>query len=194
MFLKLKMDADGHPEKMKARLVADGSFQDRSQYEVYDVSSPTAPLESIISTLKIVVLETREYEVYDITGAYLNADMKEVIYLIITAKKLIEILASMFSNLQFYMDKAGRVVVVADKAMYGLIESASLWNKAVTKVLIDDGFVTNPCNPCVFNRVSAGIQTTVVLNVDDLLVTSKDRTHILAVKNLIELHFDDSPQ
>lgn len=191
MFLKLKIDADGKPEKMKARLVADGSAQDRSQYEIYDVSSPTASLESIINTLKIVVQEAREYEVYDITGAYLNADMKEVIYLMITDKKLIDILATMFPNLQFYMDELGRVLVIADKAMYGLIESASLWNKAVTKVLVDDGFVANPCDPCVFNRVSVGIQTTVVLYVDDLLVTSKDRTHIFAVKNLLELHFDE---
>ena len=58
-------------------------------------------------------------------------------------------------------------------------------------MLIDDGFVPNACDPCVLNRVSTGIQTTVVIYVDDLLVTCKDRTHIAAVKNLIELHFDE---
>ena len=191
MFLKLKIDADGKPEKMKARLVADGSVQDRSQYEIYDASSPTASLESIINVLKILVQEDRCFEVYDVTGAYLNADMQGLVYLIITDKMLIQVLDTMMPDLSKYKDQFGRVLVIADKAMYGLIESASLWNKAVTKVLVDDGFIVNPCDPCVFNRMSVGIQTTVVLYVDDLFVSSKERTHISDVKNLIELHFDE---
>ena len=91
MFLKLKIDADGKPEKMKARLVADGSVHDRSQYEIYDVSSPTASLESIINVLKILVQEDRCFEVYDVTGAYLNADMQGLVHLIITDKMLIQV-------------------------------------------------------------------------------------------------------
>ena len=191
MFLKLKLDANGSPEKMKARLVADGSSQDRSRYEVYEVSSPTASLGSIINVLKTVVQEGRDYSVFDITGAYLNADIKETVYLLIVDKRLLDVLKTMFPDLRYYEDSYGRIVVIADKALYGLIESANLWHKTLTKVLIDDGFVPNPCDPCVLNRESVGIQTTVVIYVDDLLVTCKDRTHIAAVKNLIELHFDE---
>ena len=55
MFLKLKVDANNHPEKLKARLVADESTQDRSKYKVYEVSAPTAALPSIMNVLKIAV-------------------------------------------------------------------------------------------------------------------------------------------
>lgn len=48
---------------------------------------------------------------------------------------------------------------------------------------IDDGFKLNECDSCVLNRTSG-----------DMLVTSKDITHISAVKNMIELHFDEVKQ
>ena len=194
MFLKLKVDANGVPEKLKARLVADGSSQDRSRYEVYEVLAPTASLPSIMNVLKIAVQEGREYMVFDIAGAYLNSQMKEIIYLIITDKRLLNILRVLFPNLHIYLDQYGRAIAKVDRALYGLIEAANLWNKTLTKVLTDDGFVVNECDPCVLNRTSAGLQTTVVIYVDDLLVSSKDITHIRAVKNLIELHFDEVKQ
>jgi len=194
MFLKLKVDANGVPEKLMARLVADGSTQDRSRYEVYEVSAPTASLPSIMNVLKIAVQECREYMVFDITGAYLNSQMKETVYLIITDKRMLNILRELYQDIQIYLDQHGRAIALVDKALYGLIESANLWNKTLTKVLTDDGFTVNDCDPCVLNRTSAGVQTTVVIYVDDLLVSSKDITHIRAVKNLIELQFDEVKQ
>ena len=120
--------------------------------------------------------------------------MKEIIYLIITDKRLLDILRVFIPNLHTYEDQYGRVIAIVDKALYGLIEAANLWNKALTKVLTDDGFTVNQCDPCVLNRTSAGIQITVVIYVDNLLVTSRDISHIRAVKNLVELHFDEVKQ
>ncbi len=42
--------------------------------------------------------------------------------------------------------------------------------------LMADGFVENPYDPCVFNKTGAdGLQITIALHVDDLLVTSRSR-------------------
>jgi len=51
---------------MKARLVADGSTQDRDSYE--EISSPTASLESIFNVLKLCANEKRHMLILDVGG------------------------------------------------------------------------------------------------------------------------------
>jgi len=51
MFLREKYNAVGVFEKIKARLVADGSTQDREDFDDEEISSPTACLESIFNML-----------------------------------------------------------------------------------------------------------------------------------------------
>ena len=58
MFLKTKFDAKGVFEKIKARLVADGSMQDRSLYP--NNSSPTVSMQSLFMCLGIAAKERRK--------------------------------------------------------------------------------------------------------------------------------------
>jgi hypothetical protein len=74
MKLKDKYDAQGNFEKLKARLVADGSQQDRSLYP--NNSSPTVQTQSLMVCLAIAAKENRKAGVMDIGNAYLNAKMK----------------------------------------------------------------------------------------------------------------------
>ena len=60
MFLREKFNALGVFEKIKARLVADGSSQDREDFDDEEISSPTACLESIFNMLKLVAVEKRQ--------------------------------------------------------------------------------------------------------------------------------------
>jgi hypothetical protein len=60
------------------------------------------------------------------------------------------------------------------KGLYGLIQSARLWYEKLSGDLRDLGFEANKSDECVFNRTEAdGSQTTLVLHVDDVLVTAK---------------------
>ena len=73
----------------------------------------------------------------------------------------------------------GTCVVQLDKALYGTIEAAKLWYDNISSKLVEDGFEPNPYDPCVFNRQTAnGRQVTIVLYVDDMLITCTD-THEL---------------
>ena len=81
MFLREKFDSNGNFEKMKARLVADGRMQDKTDFKIEDISSPTAKLESIINVLKIVVEEDRHTLVIDVGGAYLNAKIDRTTFM-----------------------------------------------------------------------------------------------------------------
>ena len=83
MFLREKFNAIGVFEKIKARLVADGSTQDREDFDDEEISSPTACLESIFNMLKLMAVEKRHLLILDVGGAYLNAKIDRPAYMFI---------------------------------------------------------------------------------------------------------------
>jgi hypothetical protein len=87
----------------------------------------------------------------------------------------------------------GTIVCKLLKGLYGCIESGRLWFNLITSVLVKDGFTANPVEPCIFNKTSNGFQCTVVLYVDDLMITSKDPPTINALLQLLGKQFGDKP-
>ena len=67
--------------------------------------------------------------------------------------------------------------------MYGCIESAKLWYEHLRGVLVNEmGFTQNGCDQCAFNKTdSTGIQVTVILHVDDMMVTCANKVTLDAV-------------
>jgi hypothetical protein len=61
-----------------------------------------------------------------------------------------------------------------EKAMYGLLKSALLFYRLLVGNLSNNGFVLNPYDPCVANKVIDGQQMTVIWHVDNLKVSHKD--------------------
>jgi hypothetical protein len=88
-----------------------------------------------------------------------------------------------------FKDEKGRIGVVIEKALYGLVQSANLWHETLTGVLSKDGFKPNPLDNCVWNKTVNEVQTTIVIYVDDLLITSKSKASIKHVRDLIEHEF-----
>ena len=74
MFIKVKFDAGGSFEKLKARLVAGGNQQDKSLYD--DLVVPTVSTSSVFMVLSIAAAEGRRMATLDIRGAFLNAGME----------------------------------------------------------------------------------------------------------------------
>ena len=62
--------------------MADGSAQNKAEFNEEDISSPTESLESIFNMLKLVAVEKRNLLILDVGGAYLNAgiDRNEFMY------------------------------------------------------------------------------------------------------------------
>ena len=75
MFLKEKYDGKGDFEKLKSRLVGDGSTQDRAPYE--HLESPTANIESVFMTLELASRRKMRASKLDFSAAYLNATIEE---------------------------------------------------------------------------------------------------------------------
>ena len=58
---------------------------------------------------------------------------------------------------QRYLTKEGGLIVRLDKALYGCIQSAGLWNDEITRTLVRLGFEPNPRDRCVFNAMENGV-------------------------------------
>jgi Reverse transcriptase (RNA-dependent DNA polymerase) len=76
------------------------------------------------------------------------------------------------SNREF-VERDGTMIVKLDKALYGCVEASNLWYNNLKDKLTAHGFKSNPYDSCVFNKTcKSGAQTTAVVHVDDLMVTS----------------------
>jgi hypothetical protein len=190
MFMKLKYLASGLFDKLKARLVAGGDQQDKSLYE--NLSAPTAATSSVFTVAAIAASEGRLVATMDIGGAFLNAKMDPSGVLV--HMRLDKLMTSLLTKLEPeyapYVASDGTMVVQLDKALYGTVEAAALWHADLTTRLKAEGFVENPYDPCVYNKTCGdGVQTTIVIHVDDLLVTSANQAHIDALhSNLKEAY------
>jgi hypothetical protein len=178
LFLKEKFTSTGAFEKLKARLVAGGHMQDKSLYE--DISSPTVSTAATFLVTAIAAQEQRHVVTLDIGGAYLNASMKEHEVLMRLDPKLAMILSKIRPDYAPFLDKDGTMVVQLDKALYGCVESARLWYDHLRRTLESLGFTINPNDICTFNKgsVENGDQCTIIVHVDDLMITCKDLTVI----------------
>jgi hypothetical protein len=170
MFLKEKYDAAGVFDKLKARLVAGGDGQDKEMFD--NLSCPTVTQETVMMVLAIAAAEKRKLMTVDITGAYLECDLTDDMEVIMKLDPLLtKILHEVDKNAVGLEDDKGVTYVKLNKALYGTVQAALLWYKKLKGVLMADGFVPNPYDACLFNKVVDGEQITVCFHVDDLLVT-----------------------
>ena len=118
-FLKEKKDSNGTFIKLKARLVAGGHQQDRTLYNQDETSSPTVATSSVFSIISTGISESRKFMTFDISQAYLNADMKDEVFMTLDPA-MTKILLEQDKSGQF-KDKVSneRVTVKLNKALYG---------------------------------------------------------------------------
>ena len=75
-------------------------------------------------------------------------------------------------------------------ALYGLVESARLWYEKLSGDLRAIGFKVNLQDMCVFNRIEAnGKQTTIVLHVDDMMITACDEAMIDKLIDELQINY-----
>jgi hypothetical protein len=188
MFLKDKYTADGKFDKLKSRLVAGGHLQDRNIYD--NGSSPTVSTTSVFIVASIAAHECRSIATVDFPGAFLNSDMPlegtHTVYMRLN-KYLTEVLISIDKSYNKYVNDKGTCIVKLKKALYGCVESAKLWYDKISHDLLLLGYTVNPYDICVFNRTeSNNKQTTLIIHVDDMMITCCDDKHVDHVISEIE--------
>jgi histone deacetylase 1/2 len=191
LFLKEKFTAAGVFDKLKSRLVAGGHMQDRDSILYEDISSPTASIPFLFIIACIAAKQHRKVKTIDIGGAYLNADISKHDILMELNETIAGILVTIDPSYEQYLRSNGTMVVKLNRALYGCIESAKLWNDLLSSTLISDGFTCNPLDKCIFNKQVDGEQITVVVYVDDLFITSMNNNLIDQLESLLKDKFNE---
>ena len=167
MFLKRKRCG-----KIKGRGCADGRKQ-RAYIQKEDAASPTVTTESVFLTAVIDALEGWDVAIVDVPGAFMQADMDEMVHVRFTGE-MVEILLNIDYNMYspYITHEWGEKVLYVEllKALYGTLRAARLFWEKLTSKLQEWGFSLNPYNLCVANKMVKGKQLTVVWHVDNLKV------------------------
>ena len=171
----IKEKRDG---KIKGKTCANGSTQRKYLKDDDSVTFPTVSLEALFVTLVIDAYEGRDIATFDIPGAYLHSEMpsKKVVLLKlkgIFAKIMCEINEEYKQYIQY--EKGQKVLYLRVLwTIYECIESALLWYLLYKKTLEEEGYILNPYDLCVANKVIDGKQSTIVWYVDDNKVSHVD--------------------
>jgi hypothetical protein len=175
--LATKRGPDGQKLKLRARLVANGQ---RQQYGL-DYSETFAPTSSM-STIRTVltVAAQRDWEIHqvDIKSAYLNAEVKEDIY--------------MRAPPGYLKDEDKGKVLKLLRSLYGLKQAGFEWSEELAKVFFAIGFTRSQVDQAVYYKKAIDEHTVITVSVDDMAVTSKHLAHIERFKSQLREHFEIS--
>ena len=92
----------------------------------------------------------------DIGVAFLNADMGHNNVHMILDPLIAALLRRIDWKYEDYVNDDGTIIVKLNKALYGRIQSAKRWYEHLCSTLLNMGFVQNPLDHCVLNKVIDG--------------------------------------
>jgi transposase InsO family protein len=136
---KIKQKADGSVERYKARFVAKG-FSQHQGIDYDETFSPVFKLASLRTILSIGATLDLEMEQMDVKTAFLNGDIDAEVY--VEQPQGFE--RGDKDNVKLYCR--------LNKGLYGLKQAARIWNKKITKHLIEQGFQQCANDPCIYVR------------------------------------------
>jgi hypothetical protein len=172
MFIKEKWKGANF-DKLKCRIVAGGHQQHSDSYS--DVSAPTVDMSSVYLLLSMNKYLQGNISSVDIPMAYLNAPLKETIYMRLT-KEISKLYLQKHPEFAKFVDIKGCLVVKLLKCLYGLKQSGLEWNDELTSTLKNQGNLSQSIgDACFFYHVTNDKKYIfLVKHVDDILVSTNN--------------------
>ena len=156
---KVKRAEDGSIKKFKARLCAKGYSQVQG-VDYTETFAPVARMTTLRTMLAIAAHKDWAIEQSDVDNAYLNAPMKEVVFM---------------EQPDGFNDGSGRVLLL-QYSLYGLMQAGRNWNNELNEWLIKIGFTRSQIDPCLYSKKSdSGSALYLALYVDDLIYAGDDQ-------------------
>lgn len=150
--LKAKRYPDGSLERRKARLVARGNQQRRSDYPD-SLYAPVADMTSVRMLVATAALNRWKLVQQDIKNAFLLADLKDDVYVRLPDGRHAKLL----------------------KALNGLVQSPQVWNDSLDTKLGKFDLIASDADACLYaKRVNGKLELLMSVFVDDLLLTGED--------------------
>ena len=151
---KVKTDSQGNLASRKSRLVAKG-FTEVPGVDFFEIFHPVGQGQTFRLLLIKALCSLLLIFHIDIKGAFLHAQLKEVIYM------------QLPPGTEFTMNDE-IVVVQLLKSLYGLKQAGREWYLVLSTILISLGFLQSAVDPCLFVHPSRNID--ILAYVDDLLI------------------------
>ena len=171
---KCKLGDNGLVEWYKARLVAQG-YSQRPGVDCEDTFSPVVRFESVRAVIALSVKYNLKLYQMDVTTAFLNGELKEVVYM---------------KQPEGYVKKGKeRLVCKLKRSVYGLKQSPHCWNSIFNSQLKKMGFIQTNSDPCLY-VASEGEPFVIAAYVDDILLAGKSDRRITEVKKELASRFN----
>jgi transposase InsO family protein len=173
----VKTNEEGNIIRHKARLVAQG-FTQVEGIDYTETFAAVAKYDTVRILLALAAKFDLELDQMDIRTAFLNADLKEDIYLKQPAG---------FEDAE-HPDWVWKL----DKALYGLKQAGYEWNQTLDQYLRNEGFnfVRSEADHSLYVLHEDGKVIWLVVYVDDMLTASNSRIHLDAFKTRLKQRFD----
>ena len=165
---KVKTNADGQPQKFKARWVAKG-FTQKQGIDYDDTYASVVRPSSVKILLTIAATKNWTIKQFDIMTAFLNAKLDKPVYV----------------QQPHGFEKDNKVCLLR-RALYGLKQSPLLWFKAFSEYLDHLDFRPIEGDPCVFQHETGALLT---VHVDDLAITAPEDQQIDEIAASLSQHF-----
>jgi len=139
-----------------------------------ETSSPTVATEALFLSCIIDAEEGRDIATVNVPGAFMHADMDSLVRVQLArtmAKLLIQIDPQKYRS--YITWECGKPVLYVQlkKALYGMLQAVLLFCKLLSSKLQERGYVINPYNWCVANKIIDGKQCTIVWHMGSLKIS-----------------------
>ena len=195
-----KHDPEGLSDKRKARLVAKG-YSQRFGIDYHHTFAPVARLESIRLLAALSAEMNMKIHQLDITTAYLNGKLDEVIIMELPAflnkmlKRLIlqegrDTNIGIKARNMLRSLEAGGDACRLNKALYGLRQAGRQWNTSLNQKLTSLGLKQTIGEPCMYHAAREESIIIVLIYVDDILIASQSSQWIEEIKLALAKDFE----
>jgi len=113
---------------------------------------------------------------YDVKNAYLNGTLSETIYM---------------KQPEDYEVMGKRDwILKLKKSIYGLKQSANVWNRCLTKKLMTLQYVQSKADPCLHIKIKIKVKSYITTYVDNIVLVTNDQEEIETVETALSGHFE----
>ena len=157
---RIKRGPQGEITKYKSRLVIQGFLQQEG-VDYTEVFAPVVHFVSLRTVLSMAVALDMEIQQADVDVAFLNADLKEDVYMRCPEG---------FPE----FDTAGvQLVWKLEKALYGLKQAPREWFTLLSQWVLERGMTQSAADPCVFVQMEGRqLKGAICVYVDDCIIIS----------------------
>lgn len=171
---RVKTNADGTLDNLKARLVARG-FEQMAGVDYMETFSPVVKFTTIRLVFTLAATRGWNIQQIDINNAFLNGDLEETIY--------------MEQPPGFEDPLYPHYVCKLDKSLYGLKQAPRAWYDKLRSYLVTMGFQRSSSDFSLFFRHKEDALTLILVYVDDILVTGDSKSQVEVVIKLLHEQF-----